>query len=189
MAEGTDKTEFRRDGETGLLMAYRGDECVGPIITMGDFSGPKDLERVRSIIKDIYELVAELESLYPGRRFTPDGHMVGSIGEVVAAERYCLNLFEPSHPVHDAYDCRGRLVQIKTTQGTKIGINEEPKYLIVLHMSHGGEFDEVYNGPGAQVWAEAGKLLKNGQRQITLSKLRELNATVSQEDRIGGSSY
>lgn len=34
----------------------------------------------------IYLAVAELEGLYPGRKFTPDGHLVGSIGEVVAAE-------------------------------------------------------------------------------------------------------
>jgi len=34
----------------------------------------------------IYRAVTELEALYPGRKFTPDGHLVGSIGEVVAAE-------------------------------------------------------------------------------------------------------
>ena len=34
----------------------------------------------------IYRAVEELEALYPGRKFTPDGHLVGSIGEVVAAQ-------------------------------------------------------------------------------------------------------
>jgi hypothetical protein len=34
----------------------------------------------------IYRAVQELEERYPGRKFTPDGHLVGSIGEVVAAE-------------------------------------------------------------------------------------------------------
>ena len=54
MAEGAEKTEFRRDEETGLLMAYRNGELVGPIIGTGDFPGPYDLERVRSIVRDIY---------------------------------------------------------------------------------------------------------------------------------------
>ncbi|WP_155253486.1 DUF6998 domain-containing protein [Bradyrhizobium japonicum] len=38
-------------------------------------------------VTDIYRAVAELEALYPGRKFTPDGHLVGSIGEVIAAVR------------------------------------------------------------------------------------------------------
>ena len=33
----------------------------------------------------IYKATAALEALYPGRKFTPDGHLVGSIGEVIAA--------------------------------------------------------------------------------------------------------
>ena len=31
----------------------------------------------------LYELVHELEQIHPGRHFTPDGHMVGSLGELV----------------------------------------------------------------------------------------------------------
>ena len=170
-------------------MAYRDGMLVGPVIGMGDFPGPADLERVRAIVRDIYRAVSELERMYPGRRFTPDGHMVGSLGEVVAAERYCLNLFEPSHPVHDAYDRLARLVQIKTTQGNKVGINECPDYLIVLRMSREGEFEEVYNGPGDPVWEAAGKPMKNGQRQISLSKLRRLSLDVKPEDRIEEAAY
>ena len=135
MPEDAAKTEFRRDEETGLLKSYCDGKFVGTVVGMGDFPGPRDFEHVRSVVRDIYRAVSELEDLYPGRRFTPDGHMVGSLGEIVAAERYCLNLFESSHPVHDAYDSNARLVQIKTTQGNKIGINEEPDYLIVLRMS------------------------------------------------------
>ena len=41
-------------------------------------------------VADIYRAVQELEADYPGRKFTPDGHLVGSIGEVIAAET--LNL-------------------------------------------------------------------------------------------------
>ncbi len=36
-------------------------------------------------VADIYRAVVRLEELYPGRKFTPDGHLVGSIGEVIAA--------------------------------------------------------------------------------------------------------
>ena len=43
-------------------------------------------------VTDIYRAVANLEQLYPGRKFTPDGHLVGSIGEVIAAEYFGLPL-------------------------------------------------------------------------------------------------
>jgi hypothetical protein len=34
----------------------------------------------------IYKAVEELEAAYPSRKFTPDGHLVGSIGEVIAGK-------------------------------------------------------------------------------------------------------
>lgn len=139
---------------------------------------------LKEIIGEIYELTARLENMYPGRRFTPDGHMVGSLGEAIASERYGLELFKPSYPVHDGVSPEGRLVQVKATQGSKIGINEKPDYLIVLRMCKDGIFEEIYNGPGEAVWNAAGGVLKTGQRPISLTKLRALNTEVDPEQRI-----
>ena len=36
-------------------------------------------------IKELYKITNEPESSYPGRKFTIDGHLVGSIGEVIVA--------------------------------------------------------------------------------------------------------
>jgi len=49
-------------------------------------------------VADIYRAVAELERLYPGCKFTPDGHLVGSIGEGIAAEHFGLKLHGKSKP-------------------------------------------------------------------------------------------
>lgn len=106
------------------------------------------MSEIAEKIRKIYEITRELEEMYPGRHFTPDGHMVGSIGEVIAAEEYGLELFEASHPVHDARAQDGKLVQIKATQGDRIAIGERPEYLIVLKINRDGSFEEVYNGPG-----------------------------------------
>ena len=67
----------------------------------------------------IYKATAELEALYPSRKFTPDGHLVGSIGEVIAAEALGLTLYPMSKPGHDAFDANGD-VQIKLTAGKSI---------------------------------------------------------------------
>ena len=38
-------------------------------------------DKFRALVKQLYITVNELEVMFPGRHFTPDGHMVGSLGE------------------------------------------------------------------------------------------------------------
>lgn len=73
-------------------------------------------EFVSTKIQAMYSIIKELENKFPGRPFTPDGHMVGSLGEVLVAERYSLQLLKPSAKTHDAVDSLGRNIQIKATQ-------------------------------------------------------------------------
>lgn len=135
-------------------------------------------------IRKIYEITRELEEMYPGRHFTPDGHMVGGIGEVIAAEEYGLELFEASHPVHDARTQDGKLVQIKATQGDRIAISECPEHLVVLKIDRDGGFEEVYNGPGDIAWELVGKRQKTGQCHVSLAKLRAAMAEIPERDRL-----
>lgn len=145
---------------------------------------PTEDRPIRHLIQELYHITAQLEELYPGRHFTPDGHMVGSIDEVLAAETYGIELFTASAPVHDEKAPDGRLVQIKATQVDAVGISECPDCLIVLKILHDGSFEEVYNGPGAPAWDVAGKLQKTSQRHVSLSKLRALHELVAESDRI-----
>ena len=149
---------------------------------MKDPSHP--IDSVPGLVGQLYALVAQLEALFPGRRFTPDGHLVGSIGEVIAAHRYGLELLRHSAQGHDARSVSGTLVEIKATQGSSVALREQPNHLIVLHLSKFGEASEVYNGPGAAVWSAAGAMQRNGQRPISLSKLRALMAQVPEELRL-----
>ena len=119
----------------------------------------------------IYRAVAELEAAYPGRKFTPDGHLVGSIGEVVAAAALGLTLHPNSFPAHDAFDAVGN-VQIKMTAGKSVAMNADCERLVVLKLVSPEEAEIVYDGPGSPAWQVAGKMGKNGQRVISLKKLR-----------------
>jgi hypothetical protein len=121
----------------------------------------------------IYRAVAELEALYPTRKFTPDGHLVGFIGEVVAAEALGLTLHPTSHPGHDAYDANGD-VQIKMTAGKSVAMYATCARFVVLRIVSPEEAEIVYDGPGEPAWSQAGKLGKNGQRVVSLAKLRAL---------------
>lgn len=129
--------------------------------------------RLPAPVAAIYRATEELALLYPGRPFTPDGHMVGSIGEVVAAEALGLTLYPPSQPAHDAFDASGD-VQIKMTAGKSISMYACCDRLVVLRVVSPEEAEIVYDGPGQPAWDRAGPMQKNGQRRVSLSALRTI---------------
>ncbi len=142
---------------------------------------------MKDTVEDLLALqaiVSRLETRFPGRKFTLDGHLVGSIGEVWAAHLFDLKLLPPSEETHDAVASDGRQVQVKATQGDAVGISSCPDNLIVLRLSRQGEVEVVYDGPGDIAWAAAGKVAKTGQRPLRLSKLRALQAQVPPEARL-----
>src|SRR5258708_10999525 len=142
------------------------------------------IDYVRDIVGRLYALVGELESHFPGRKFTPDGHLVGSLGEVLAAYYYDLELLTASTEKHDACAKDGRLVQVKATQSKSVALRSEPQHLLVLSLLRDGTVDEVYNGPGALAWSRIGPPQRNGQFPISLSTLRKLMAEVPNEARL-----
>lgn len=126
-------------------------------------------------VADIYRAADQLGKRYPGRPFTPDGHLIGSIGEVVAAEVFGLQLYGPGKATHDAYDENGD-VQIKFTSGRHVSMYSCCDRLLVIRLVTPEEAEVVYDGPGAPAWKQAGSLQKNGQRKISLAKLRAIAA-------------
>src|ERR1700730_1084185 len=94
----------------------------------------------------IYKATTQLEALSPGRNLAPDGHLVGSIGEVIAAEALGLTLYPMSRPGHDAHDAKGN-VQIKMTAGTSVAMYATCERLVVLRVVSPDEAEIVYDGP------------------------------------------
>lgn len=130
-------------------------------------------------ITELFNITKELEKLYPGRKFTIDGHLVGSIGEVLVADKFNLTLLPNSTKTHDAVDNEGKYYQIKTTQTNRISLSSEPIMLIVVKLNPDGSWDVIYNGPGKPVWDNSGKMQKNGQRPISLSKIKKNDGVIT----------
>ncbi len=143
----------------------------------------EQIEFMRKKFLELIGIVAELEDTIPDRHFTLDGHLVGSIGEVMAAYYYGIELYKASAKVHDGI-VDNKEVQIKITQGNSVVIKDEPDYLIVLYLSKNGDFYEVYNGPGKLPLETASKPDSYNHRHMRLNKLMELDADVLAEDRI-----
>ncbi|EGQ8130975.1 hypothetical protein C4C99_RS07950 [Vibrio parahaemolyticus] len=140
--------------------------------------------RFQSLIRELYRTVSELETMFPGRHFTPDGHMVGSIGECLVADAYGLNLQTASNKSFDATSENGLKVEIKATQSKRVAFRSCPEHAIVIKIDKNGNFEEIYNGSGARVYEHfTGKSLpSNGQYQISISKLRQLQGLVPNEE-------
>lgn len=143
-----------------------------------------DWDEVTQHLDALYDASEALEALFPGRKFTLDGHLVGSIGEVVAAYMFGLDLMPASTLGYDALAPDGRRVEIKLTQGKFVALRHAPDHMIALHRPKGGPVRVVYNGPGRAVWDGCGKDQKNGQRPISLSRLSGLYAVVAESDRL-----
>ena len=153
--------------------------------TLGLRGNIVDHERFPEILKSIYAAARELEAMFPGRHFTPDGHMVGSIGEALGGYFYGIKLYKASNTKHDG-ECHGKEVQIKATQRDRIALSSCPEHLLVLSLSENGTFKEEYNGPGELVWKLVSHkpIPRNGQYQIALSTVRKLMSNVTANSRI-----
>lgn len=141
------------------------------------------MDGIKEKVQKLIEIVKELEQDFPGRHFTLDGHLVGSIGEVMASYYYGIKLFEASAPCHDG-EVDGKLVQIKITQQDTIVIREKPDYLIALYLNRDGQIYEIYNGPGEAPFESASKFDVYNHRHMRVNKLMELDSQVDDADRI-----
>ena len=143
-----------------------------------------NIRHIPAKIRELYKIVHELENMFPDRHFTPDGHLVGSIGEVLAEYHFGLKLFPASVETHDGKSPCGKLVQVKATQSKSIGIRSEPEHLIVLKILPSGASETIFNGPGSLAWEYAGKMQKNGQRSLSVSKMLKLMQQVKSSQQL-----
>jgi len=145
-------------------------------------------EEVPALIGDLLKTTQRLNTLFAGRPFTPDGHLVGSIGEVVAEYIYDLKLQPAGTPQVDAHTQDGRSVQIKLTgeRGKAFGLRWSSQLrtahadiLIGLRLSGSG-FTEIYNGPFPIDLLEGRPGTSNGQVSVPISKLIARNPSLLQ---------
>ncbi|WP_392543920.1 DUF6998 domain-containing protein [Oryzobacter telluris] len=147
--------------------------------------------RTAELVERLHHVVAELESMHPGRRFPLDGHLVGSIGEAAAEALFDLTLVTASSTGHDAVAGDGRKVEIKATYGAR-GValratsQGHAESLIVLRLSRvvGVPHEVVYNGPLDVALTVAGPTQSNGQASMSLARLRSLNVEIQPAARV-----
>jgi len=141
------------------------------------------LAQLKKAIIDLYSVVAKLHSVFPDRKFTPDGRMVGDIGEAIASIKFGVITDKKSKKNWDGYriDSFGKRhdIQIKTTQKDETYLKNPPHEggLIVFKIFNDGEWERCYDGPIKKVWNSLSKKKPDntGAKIIKLNKLKEIN--------------
>ena len=155
------------------------------------------MTRAATLVRELYEIQSRLREAFQGRRFSLDGKLVGDLGEVIAAEKYGLELVDnPSTKGHDAIrigaDGSRIRVEVKATQvETKRPViafsptvfDTPPDELIVLVIQSDGSMEEAYNGPASQVLAEL-RGTGDQQRTISLARIRRIADTIAVDTMI-----
>jgi hypothetical protein len=135
--------------------------------------------QVPRLITKLYATVSESSLLFTDRPFTHDGHLVGSVGEVVASYIYDLELERCSNPGFDArIRSSGKTVEVKPTSGTQINISEQNTYAdvpIVLRLVEGRRFEEIYAGPFPRDFIKTRTFNKRRFASVAISPLCKLN--------------
>jgi len=151
-------------------------------------------------MNDRFELPAEIRALVQARNalrmryrdsglnFTFDGNLVGDLGEALARELYGLDLEADSSEGIDGFAPDGRSVQVKAS-GTRRGPAFRPTeitadHLLFFHFDYEKcEAELIYDGPEHLVRRLLPETWAN-QRLAPLGRLRQLNAALSQADRL-----
>lgn len=134
-------------------------------------------KQVGDLVRQYFCLTAELEKLFPKRRFMPDSHVIENFCEILAAKEFNLELLPASSKIHNARTRdKSRMVQIKATQAEAVVFRSDqvPEHLLVMKLSNEGLAEVFYNGPGSLAYEKQGKQPANGQRMVRLNTLRKI---------------
>lgn len=139
----------------------------------------------KSKVAQIYSIANELGRAFDIHTCTPDGHLLGAIGQIAARIAFDLRLGSES----DEHNCtwsdgvRKVNVQVRCSGRGSIALRREPEHLIALEISESGRIRLLFNGPGQQVWNTI-KHQKQVQKYVSSKALLEAQRNVPVGDRL-----
>jgi hypothetical protein len=143
-------------------------------------------------IREMFQVQRLLHEAFPKRPFTPDGRMIGDIGEAIAEISYRVTVDTGIRKHWDGKREEGNAkcaeVQIRATQKDDTYVKQSPDVgcLLVFKISPDGTWECCYNGNTDRVWSslEAKKANQAGEKMIGLGALRKLDKNVGGGERV-----
>jgi hypothetical protein len=144
-----------------------------------------EAEEFKRKIADIYRIAGELGKAFKIDTCTPDGHLLGAIGQIAAKIAFGLELSSEKEEHNSTWsDGLKKLnVQVRCSGRGNIALREEPEHLIALEIGETGSIRLLFNGPGHFVWRRI-KHHKNPQKYASSKALIEAQKEVNVRDQI-----
>jgi hypothetical protein len=136
-------------------------------------------------IRQIYSISTGLGTAYGIETCTPDGHLLGAIGQIAAKIAFGVTFGskKDEHNCSISFNGRQLDIQVRTTGKTSIALRAEPEYLIAIKIANYGAIDLIYSGPGHHVW-DMVKHQKAQQKTASVLQLRQASQHVITADVI-----
>ena len=145
------------------------------------------MHKLHEAIRKMFLAREELHSTFPKKPFTPDGRMIGDIGEAIAEIYYKVTIDSKLRKHWDGLreddNYKFPEVQVKATQKDETYLKEPPHdgSLLVFKIYPDGKHECCYNGSIVRVWEYLVKQKpdKTNAKIISLVNLKSLNDKIS----------
>jgi hypothetical protein len=144
-----------------------------------------DAKEFKQKIAEIYKIADELGDAYGIGTCTPDGHLMGAIGQIAAKIGFGLEFRseEEEHNCTWSDGSRKINVQVRCTGRGNIALRRKPEHLIALEITPKGRIRVLFNGPGELVWDRI-EHQKAAQKYASANLLRIAQKNVSQREQL-----
>ena len=126
-------------------------------------------------LSQLYQIVDRFEEMFPGRKFSPDGHLLETLGKVIAEYMFDVELV-PTGRGNAEFEARakdGGSVKIILTQGNKVTMKGAYDYLLVLRLKSDKSVEVVFNGPLFKAWPNFESMPKGRSKAFSVTTLRK----------------
>ena len=144
-----------------------------------------DATEFKQKIAEIYTIASELGDAFGIDTCTPDGHLLGAIGQIAAKIAFGLEFGseEEEHNCSWSDGVRKINVQVRCSGRGNIALRREPEHLIALEIAPNGSIRLLFNGPGKLVWERIDHQ-KSAQKYASANLLRRVQTEVAQRDQL-----
>src|SRR4030042_3679091 len=144
-----------------------------------------DAREFKKKIAEVYNIANELGKAFDIDRCTPDGHLLGAIGQIAAKIAFKLEFGSPKagHNCTWSADSKKVNVQVGCSGRGSIPLRKEPEHLIALEIGETGRIRLLFNGPGHYVWSRI-EHQRSSQKSVSCNTLLQAQQEVDAKDQI-----
>jgi hypothetical protein len=144
-----------------------------------------DAKEFKQKIAAIYEIAYELGNVFEIDKCTPDGHLLGTIGQIAAKIGFRLKFGSEEEGNNCTWSDGAKKINVQVVCSGRgnIALRRKPEHLIALEIASNGSIRLLFNGPGKLVW-ERIQHQRSAQKYASANLLRMAQTEVTQSEQL-----